>query len=524
MPSIYVINPAPVSPTYYTAEAYADAEGGWVQIADLAIVTVAAFAPQGWDVRVCDEAISPVDFDADADFIAITGKVSQRDRMVALSREFRGRGKTVLIGGPFASLSPAEMRPHADILVTGEIEEIGAKLFADLAQGCWQDRYEGGKADIRLSPTPRWDLYPVDRALFGAVQTTRGCPFNCEFCDVIQYQGRKQRHKTIEQVIAELDVLYQHGFRRVFIVDDNLTVHRQWARAVLDSIAAWNAGHGADRVSFMTQASVDIAREPDLLEKCREAGLTFLFVGVETINEESLRETGKRQNLLQPIQDALAKIVGAGIAVQAGMIVGFDHDSPDIFGRLLEFLQASPIMDANVGVLNAPEATDLYRRLQAAGRLSGPIWEAGAVGPFATNIVPERMTRDQLLAGTEALCQEIYSPAAYRQRMMNFIAAFGDHAPRQSAPASHRMRTGGRLFFRIMRSIASRGKMDADMLADVLREADRKPAVMPAVMQSLMQYDQTRYFLALERAQADAAASPQPQEADALRPPALALA
>src|SRR3954463_3175047 len=261
MPSIYIVNPAADEPSYYSYEVLDGPDGGWVQVADLTIATLAAFVPEGWTIRLAEEAVYPVDLEAEVDFVAITGKVTQRGRMIALAEAFRRRGRTVLIGGPFATLSPDDMRPHADILVTGEMEELAPRLFADLAAGSWQDSYDGGRADIRLAPLPRWDLYPVDRAQLGALQTTRGCPFSCEFCDVIQYQGRKQRHKDIDQVLRELDALYAAGFRNVFLVDDNFTVHRARARAVLDAIAEWNARPGAERVSFLTQASLDVARD-----------------------------------------------------------------------------------------------------------------------------------------------------------------------------------------------------------------------------------------------------------------------
>src|SRR3954470_6397685 len=308
MPSIYIVNPASTAPGYHTAEAFADARGGWTQVADLTVVTVAAFVPDDWTVRLVDEAVSPVDLTVEVDFVAITGKVSQRQRMIELAKEFRRRGRTVLIGGSFASLNPEDMRPHADILVTGEIEQLAPKLFGDLAAGAWSSHYDGGQADLSSSPIPRWDLYPTDRAMLGALQTTRGCPFNCEFCDVIQYQGRKQRHKTAAQAIDELWALHANGFRGVFLVDDNFTVHRRWARDVLDALGRWNAAHAEDPVRFLTQASLDVARDEDLLERCRAAGLRTLFVGVETINEDSLRETGKRQNLLLPMAEAIARI------------------------------------------------------------------------------------------------------------------------------------------------------------------------------------------------------------------------
>jgi len=489
MPSIYIINPSNSAPGYHTAEAFADESGGRTMVADLAIVTVSALVPDGWEVQLTDEAISPVDLESGADFIAITGKVSQRSRMVELSREFRRRGRTVIIGGSFASLSPDDMQPHADVLVTGELEQLAPTLFADLAARRWKDRYDGGQADIRLSPTPRWDLYPTTRALAGALQTTRGCPFNCEFCDVIQYQGRKQRHKTIDQVLTELSVLHAHGFRDVFLVDDNFTVHRSWAREMLEALAQWNAAHTGDSVRFLTQASLDIARDADMLDRCREAGLRTLFVGVETINESSLRETGKLQNLLMPTNEAISRIVEKGLAVQAGVIVGFDHDGPDIFDTLLDFFQSSPLPDLSLGVLTAPAATNLYRRLAKEGRLIGEIWQATAGSPFETNIRPARMSREALLAGAHSLATKLYSPENYQARMFNLIDQYGGNDP----PALQSGR--GRQTLHVFQRISGRGSREAEMVGNILRAAARKPPVLPIAMHFLGRYEQARRVL-----------------------------
>lgn len=493
MPSIYIINPAADEPSYYSYEVLDGPDGGWVQVADLTIATLAAFVPDGWDVRLAEEAVHPVDLDADVQFVAITGKVTQRGRMIALAEAFRRRGRTILIGGPFATLSPDEMRPHADILVTGEMEELAPRLFAALADGTWLDRYDGGRADIRLAPVPRWDLYPVERAQLGALQTTRGCPFSCEFCDVIQYQGRKQRHKNIAQVLRELDALYEVGFRNVFLVDDNFTVHRAWAREVLDAITTWNAARD-DRVAFLTQASLDIARDEDMLERCRAAGLTMLFMGVETINEDSLREAGKRQNLLMPMLQAVDRIVDHGIGVHAGIIVGFDHDGPETFAALRDFFDASPLPELGIGVLTAPEATDLYRRLDREGRLSGPIWQTAVQGPFATNVVPLRMSRQALLDGTLELARWAFSPEIYERRMMQFIERFGGEShssPRPGGPPRPRNRT----FLRLMGHVSSLGEAEARMVKSVLRAAAAKPATLPSVLYFLGHYAQARFYL-----------------------------
>jgi hypothetical protein len=505
MPSIYSINPRVAFPGYYTGEAFTDGDEHWVQVADLTTPTIAAMVPEGWDIVLADETITPVDLDLPVDFVALTGKVTQRARVIELAREFRRRGRVVLIGGSFATLTPHDMRPHADILVTGEIEELAPRLFADLAAGVWHDRYDGGMADIQLSPLPRWDLYRVDRAMEGALQTTRGCPFNCEFCDVIQYQGRKQRHKSVEQVLAELDHLYRHGFRKIFIVDDNFTVHRKWAHAVLDAFIEWGKKHADDPVSFSTQASLDIARDDELLAKCVAARLRTLFVGVETINEDSLRETGKRQNLLLPVLDAVRRIVARGVTVYAGIIVGFDHDDSSVFDRLDEFFQASPLPALNIGALTAPYATDLYRRLLKEGRLSGDVWQTSASNPFATNIVPAKMSRDELLERVAGLCRGAYAPRQFEQRVLNFIELY-DPASRE-IEAQNRGTETGKAFSRIVRAISDRGPAEAAMVRKLLRAATRKPVTLQPVIVFLCLYAQTRLLLdsACAMAPADAA-------------------
>lgn len=398
---VHIINPAADYASFHTSDAYVAAGvPGRAVIADLTTVTLAAMMPRDWDIRISDEAISPLDPEAlpECDVVAITGKVSQRNRMIALAAAYRRQGVPVVIGGPYASLSPDDMRPHADILVTGEVEEIAAGLFADLAAGRWRDRYQGGRPDLRLSPVPRWDLYPNGQANFGTIQTSRGCPFHCDFCDVIQYLGRHQRHKDPAQVIAELEVLYAHGYRQVMLADDNFTVYRRHAHAVLAALTEWNRAHHGDPVRFLTQVSIDIAGDPELLAACREAGLAAFFVGLETVNPDSLRAAGKVQNLRRDMAEALATILSHGIAVYAGIIVGFDADGPDIFDRMAAFLQASPVPSAAIGALVAPAGTPLHQRLAADGRLTGPDWQ-GAGHPLATNIVPAGMSRQDLLDG-----------------------------------------------------------------------------------------------------------------------------
>ena len=279
-------------------------------------------------MTICEEYVEEIDFDVDADFIGVTGKVIQGQRMNEVADEFRRRGKTVLIGGPHASLSPEAVRDHCDILIIGELESIAEDFFSDLENGNWKSEYVADKPDLSTSPLPKFHLYPNDRALSGCVQTSRGCPFECEFCDVIQYLGRAQRHKMVEQIITELDVLYDIGYRAVFLADDNFTVYRKRAKAVLRALADWNASRKDGPVAFHTQVSIDAARDPEIMRLCGEAGLTRVFIGIETPNEESLRETGKRQNVGINLVDQIQVFLDHGISVTGGMIVGFDHDGP----------------------------------------------------------------------------------------------------------------------------------------------------------------------------------------------------
>ncbi|WP_210163322.1 radical SAM protein [Niveispirillum irakense] len=505
---IHIINPANDAPSYHSAEIYAAVGApGRTPVADLAIATIAAFVPQDWEISLSDEAILPVDLDrvgVGVDIVAITGKVSQRNRMIALAEAARRHGATVLIGGPYASLNPEQMRPHADILVCGEVEEIAHGLFTDIAAGQWRDRYEGTRPDLRTSPIPRWDLYPNHGATMGTLQTSRGCPFQCDFCDVIQYLGRKQRHKDVSQVIAELDVLYHHGYRQIFLADDNFTVYRQQARALLAALAEWQQARRSDPVYFMTQVSIDIARDSDLMRACVAAGLNTVFIGVETVNTDSLREAGKKQNLHQDIHAALATILGHGIAVHAGIVVGFDADQADIFDRLRGFIQDSPIPLLAIGSLVAPPGTPLYDRLRAEGRLDGPDWK-NANG-HTTNIIPRHMSRVELEQGVAQLCADVYAPRALEQRIDNFLAAYGGGVAPTAEPQPMGLPESEKP---LLKWLSGQGMAEKAMIMRVLRKATFRPDAQGHILTFLSRYAQIRYMLKANEAgsEADSAAA-----------------
>ena len=491
--SIYIINPRADFPSYFGAEVFA---GRGLQratlIADLSIATVAAFVPRDYQLEICDENLEPVDLETDAEVIAITGKISQAGRMKWLATEYRKRGKLVVIGGPFASLSPDRMRPHCDILVRGEVEEIAEPLFAHIREGNWKDEYVGTKPDLSLSPLPRWDLYANERAVMGCLQTSRGCPFECEFCDVIQYLGRKQRHKSVPQVLAELDQLYALGYRSVFLADDNFTVFRSRAKELLIGLRDWNQRVAGGEMAFVTQASIDAARDEELLEMCAQAGLRHCFIGIETPNEESLKETKKRQNVGVNLKDAFQRFYDHSITITGGMIVGFDSDDKDIFERQYRFAMDSGIPIFSIGALVAPQGTPLFDRLQTQSRLLGGDGTEMAGQAWSTNIVPARMTQDELIGGLKWLCNRLYEPAAFAERVfqaLDRIAVRDDG----KACCQGMNREIDREQWTLLWKLADMGPQEREMATTLNSRLLEKPGAAQVVLGALFQYNQVRY-------------------------------
>ncbi|HLH92529.1 MAG TPA: radical SAM protein [Xanthobacteraceae bacterium] len=480
-------------------------------------MTVAGFIPSDFGILLCEDSVEPVDFSKRPDFVALTGKVSQWNRMREIAAEFRAHGACIIIGGSYASLSPDVVRPHCDILVRGEIEDIAEGFFADLRSGDWKPEYVGTKPDLSRSPMPRWDLYPNHAALTGTLQTSRGCPFECEFCDVIAYLGRKQRHKGIPQVLAELDQLYRLGYRSVFLADDNFTVYRARTKELLAALADWNRRQPDGAVQFSTQVSIDAAGDEELLRMCTDAGMAHVFIGIETPNEEALRIAKKRQNLRRDLAAEVRRFVEHGIYVEAGMIVGFDGDDAGIFQRQYEFAMRCPVPVFTIGALVAPAATPLFSRLKKDGRLSDENNAAAQViaGPWKTNVIPLGMSRDDLQRGGQALCRALYSPEAFEARLNLLLDSFG---------ITHRCRLPNRAVSTSRRvdidavSVAFRvgefGSAEAAMVRRLFRQMEQRPETSYAVINALLEYAQVQVVF-----QAELGA-----EAAAPRPPFPAMA
>jgi radical SAM superfamily enzyme YgiQ (UPF0313 family) len=521
---IYFVNPLHDYPSYNTSEVLA-ARGyrAGSPTAELNLPTLAAMAARHLDVRICDEILTPIDFDTPAEIVGVTGKISQLHRMQWVADEFRRRGKTVVIGGPHASLVPESLRGHCDVLAVGEIEEIADELFSDLAAGTERHEYVGTRPDLSSSPVPDWSSYPNDRVITGIIQVSRGCPFECEFCDVIPYLGRKQRHKTDQQIIDELDQLYHLGYRSVYVADDNFTATRKRAKQILQVLQEWNERRPAGTVRFNTPVSLDAAKDEEILALCADAGFSRVFIGIETPNVESLKETKKRQNLRVDLQAQVQRFLDFGMAVTGGMIVGFDNDGPDIFQRQYEFAMESPIPIYTLGALVAPAQTPLYLRLEREGRLV-PEDSKNVMQSLHSNIVPVGMTREQLTSGIRWLSNKLYHPAAFGERVVRMIEKLGPRTALQGgagAPPNPPPRPIDDDINAIVAGIARLGPDEEQMMERIHRGLADQPDLRGTVNSFLFRYMQIRYMYEQENYwEPTLAATDAP---DAAAPPAAVL-
>lgn len=392
----------------------------------LGLLTVASMLPQEWPKRLVDLNVTdlrPGDLEW-ADMAMVSGMGIQRDFARQIIARCKAAGLPIVAGGPLFT-EEAEQFPEVDHFVLNEAEVTLPRFLADLEQGTPQRFYRADTfADMRRSPVPLWELADLRRYASACIQFSRGCPFDCEFCNITALLGRVPRTKSTEQVIAELDRLYALGWRRgIFFVDDNFIGNRLVVKnELLPALIRWRK----DKVGclFSTQVSINLADDEELLRMMVEAGFFAVFVGIETPCEESLTECHKMQNRGRDLIESVRILQRAGMHVEGGFIVGFDSDTPSIFRRQIEFIQKSGIAAAMVGLLQAPYGTRLYERLKREGRLSGE--PSGNNVVDFTNIIP-KMGLEVLRNGYRALLQHIYSPAAYYERVRTFLREY--HPP-----------------------------------------------------------------------------------------------
>lgn len=379
---------------------------------------LAALVPKHHDVTIVDENIEDIDFArlGRADIVCVTGMTVQGTRIREILTEVRALGAFTVVGGPMATVEPEELEDLADVIFVGEADVTWPQFINEWEAGRHACRYEQhDKTDMTTLPPPRLDLLKSQHYMFGSMQISRGCPFTCEFCDIIVTFGRKPRLKSTQQVLAELDAYYREGIRIVFVVDDNLIGNKKAIKPTLREIAKWQEEH-AYALTLFTEASLDLAEDDELMSLMGQAGFQSVFIGIESPDEASLKETKKLQNVREragTLIERVKRIQDSGIDVWCGMIVGFDNDKPAAFDVLPGFLSEARIANALIGLLHAIPTTPLFDRLKAEGRLN----DAEGSDNFGTNVIPLGMSPGMLRDGLIRVTENSYSADAYFHRL-----------------------------------------------------------------------------------------------------------
>ncbi|MFH1674826.1 MAG: B12-binding domain-containing radical SAM protein [Pseudomonadota bacterium] len=389
----------------------------------LGLLTLGAMLPEEWSRRLVDLNVTKLT-EKDlkwADCVFISAMVVQKNSARQTISRCKEAGLKVVAGGPLFT-SEYEEFEDVDHFVLNEAELTLPLFLADLEKGCAGRVYKTSEfCDIRETPAPMWKLADLKRYASMSIQFSRGCPFNCDFCNVTALFGHRPRIKTAEQIIAELNGLYGLGWRGpVFFVDDNFITNKRYLKTqLLPALIEWQKDKRG--VPFYTEASVNLADDEPLMEMMVEAGFDMVFIGIETPDEDSLAECNKMQNKNRDLVENVKQIQRAGLQVQGGFIVGFDSDTHSIFQRQIDFIQQSGIVTAMVGLLQAPVGTRLYERLQQEGRLLGHTSGDNVDG--TTNIIP-KMDLNALREGYREIMRSIYSHKLYYKRVKTFLSEY----------------------------------------------------------------------------------------------------
>ncbi|HUH98379.1 MAG TPA: B12-binding domain-containing radical SAM protein [Anaerolineales bacterium] len=397
----------------------------------LGLLTVAAMLPSEWKKRMVDLNVARLDQQdlAWADIAFVSAMVVQRESTRQVVARCKAAGLKVVAGGPLFAAEHGQFE-EVDHFVLNEAELTLPPFLDDLEQGCAKRIYTSTEfPDIGRTPAPLWELADLKRYATMAIQYSRGCPFDCEFCNITTLLGHRPRIKTAGQILRELDGLYRLGWRgTVFFVDDNLIGNKKHLKEdLLPALIEWRK----DKTGFVfsTEVSINLADDQELLDLMSEAGFDTVFIGVETPDNDSLAECNKKQNQRRDLVADVKRIQRSGLQVQGGFILGFDSDTPSIFQRQIEFIQKSGIVTAMVGLLQAPIGTRLYERLLREGRLLGLMSGDNVDG--TTNIVP-KMNMDILHKGYKTVINSLYAPKNYYARVITFLKEY--RAPRITVP------------------------------------------------------------------------------------------
>src|SRR5947209_14123668 len=413
---VLLVNPE-FPDTYWSFRHALPFEGKRCAFPPLGLLTVSALLPDSWERKLVDLNVrrlkaSDIDW---ADMVFATAMLVQKDSLKQVVKRCKAKGKRVVLGGPYVTTTIEDL-PDADHIFLGEAETTLPQFIEDLARGEARRSYQAAERPP-LSATPMAHFHLADLKRYSAmsVQYSRGCPFSCEFCDIIEIYGLVPRTKSNQQMLAEFDALKALGWRgTVFIVDDNFIGNKKNVRQLLPELARWQKENGYP-FSLITESSLNVDDDEALLESMRDAGFRRVFLGIETPVEESLKEAQKSQNRGN-LLESVRKIQSYGMEVMAGFIVGFDNDPEDIFERQIDFIRKSAIPLAMVGLLNALPDTQLWKRLEREGRLLG---EASGNNTTCSFNFKTRMDPALLIQGYQTIMRTIYSPREYYQRALD---------------------------------------------------------------------------------------------------------
>jgi len=390
----------------------------------LGLITVAAMLPREWEKRLIDQNVSTLK-DSDllwADYVFMSAMNIHTHSVKEIIRRCNKIGTKIVAGGPLFTTQHKDFL-GVDHFVLNEAEITLPRFLDDLERGIPKHIYETEEfPEISLAPMPMWELLDVKKYASLSLQYSRGCPYDCDFCSITMLNGRKPRTKSKDQFLSELSRLYELGYRGdISVVDDNFIGNkRKLKEEILPPLIDWLKKRKYP-FHFVTEVSINLADDEELMKLMVEAGFYSVFVGIETPNDESLSECGKAQNLRRDLVLSVKKMQRHGMVVSAGFIIGFDHDPPDIFNQQINFIRKSGIAAAMVGLLNAPSGTNLFKRLEKENRLLEG-WSGNNMDG-ATNFIP-KMNYSELVAGYSKIIHTIYSPKEYYKRVLLFLSEY----------------------------------------------------------------------------------------------------
>lgn len=419
-----------------------------------ALVTLAAMTPADIEIEIVDNnAGVPINFDVKCDLVCITAYSNQMPEVMRITRRFQARGIPVALGGPHASTAPEECH-FVNHLFVGEAEYTWAEFLKDFKEGKARHEYnQVDKVSMEDSPVPRWDLLDLTRYDAGILQTTRGCPFDCEYCDVIVFNGRKPRHKTFRTVLDDIRRQSEGGAERIFLSDDNFIGEKQYAKKLLKEIIELNKDLERP-MQFISQLTINVAHDDELLKLLADANFTSIFIGVETPRKESLLIAQKPQNTIRDLGEDLARIGTYGMVPVTGLITGFDTDDDTIFQEQLDFINNVPLLVTRCNILTAIPHTQLWHRMKEEGRLVPPEVRVNDFTPMLPNYFPKMMEREQLYRGHLDFVQQVWSIENMEKRLIKYLQQVKYVAPVAYETPSPRQT---KVVARLLRKLATHG-------------------------------------------------------------------